>query len=96
MPEGGTLTIESRTIQLNKGDATPTHVRIEFRDSGCGMDVESRERAFSSLLHTSKPDGTGLGLAIVGRIVESHGGRIKIKPSDNGTTFSILLPLTNV
>ena len=95
MPNGGTLIIESRTIQLNKGDAAPTHVRIEFRDTGCGMDAESRERAFTSLLNTSKPDGAGLGLAIVGRIVESHGGRIKIKPSDSGTTFSILLPLTD-
>ncbi len=94
MPNGGSLTIESRTIQLNKGDAAPMHVRIEFRDTGCGMDAESRERAFTSLLNTSKPDGAGLGLAIVGRIVESHGGRIKIKPSDSGTTFSILLPLT--
>ena len=95
MPNGGSLTIESRTIQLNKGVAVPTHVRIEFRDTGCGMDAESRERAFTSLLNTSKPDGAGLGLAIVGRIVESHGGRIKIKPSDSGTTFSILLPLTD-
>ena len=95
MPNGGSLTIESRTIQLSKGVAAPTHVRIEFRDTGCGMDTESRERAFTSLLNTSKPDGAGLGLAIVGRIVESHGGRIKIKPSDSGTTFSILLPLTD-
>ena len=95
MPNGGSLTIESRTIQLNKGVTVPTHVRIEFRDTGCGMDAESRERAFTSLLNTSKPDGAGLGLAIVGRIVESHGGRIKIKPSDSGTTFSILLPLTD-
>ncbi len=95
MPNGGSLTIESRTIQLNKGVTVPTHVRIEFRDTGCGMDAESRERAFTSLLNTSKPDGAGLGLAIVGRIVESHGGRIKIKPSDSGTTLSILLPLTD-
>ena len=95
MPNGGSLTIESRTIQLSKGVTAPTHVRIEFRDTGCGMDAESRERAFTSLLNTSKPDGAGLGLAIVGRIVESHGGRIKIKPSDSGTTFSILLPLTD-
>ena len=56
------------------------------------MDAEARERAFTSLLNSSKPGGTGLGLAIVGRIVESHGGRIKIKPKATGTTFSILLP----
>ncbi|MDP6795322.1 MAG: GAF domain-containing protein [Verrucomicrobiota bacterium] len=92
MPDGGQLAIETRAIHLPKTSATPTHVRIEFSDTGCGMDAESRKRAFTSLLHTSKPGGTGLGLAIVGRIVESHGGRIKIKPSDGGTTLSILLP----
>jgi nitrogen-specific signal transduction histidine kinase len=59
------------------------------------MDAETRERAFTSLLNTSKPGGSGLGLAIVGRIVESHAGRIKIKPSATGTTFSILLPVAS-
>lgn len=95
MPDGGRLTIETRAIHLPKSAPEPTHIRIEFTDSGCGMDAETRERAFTSLLHTSKPGGSGLGLAIVGRIVESHGGRIKIKPSGSGTTFSILLPLVD-
>ena len=95
MPDGGRLTIETRAIHLPKSAPEPTHMRIEFTDTGCGMDAETRERAFTSLLNTSKPGGTGLGLAIVGRIVESHGGRIKIKPSGSGTTFSILLPLVD-
>ena len=95
MPDGGRLTIETRAIHLPKSAPEPTHIRIEFTDTGCGMDAETRERAFTSLLNTSKPGGTGLGLAIVGRIVESHGGRIKIKPSGSGTTFSILLPLVD-
>lgn len=93
MPDGGKLTIQSRAVQLESSEIEPTHVQIEFRDTGCGMDAETRERAFTSLLNTSKPGGTGLGLAIVGRIVESHGGRIEIKPSDSGTNFSILLPI---
>ena len=93
MPDGGHLTIETRAIRLPRSAPKPTHVRIEFTDTGCGMDAATRERAFTSLLNTSKPGGTGLGLAIVGRIVESHRGRIKIKPSDSGTTFSILLPV---
>ena len=93
MPDGGRLTIETRAIRLPRSAPKPTHVRIEFTDTGCGMDATTRERAFTSLLNTSKPGGTGLGLAIVGRIVESHRGRIKIKPSDSGTTFSILLPV---
>ncbi len=93
MPDGGHLTIETRAIRLPRTAPKPTHVRIEFTDTGCGMDAATRERAFTSLLNTSKPGGTGLGLAIVARIVESHRGRIKIKPSDGGTTFSILLPV---
>ncbi|MBT7733997.1 MAG: GAF domain-containing protein [Verrucomicrobia bacterium] len=93
MPDGGRLAIETRTIHLPKSAPEPTHIRIEFTDTGCGMDAETRERAFTSLLNTSKPGGSGLGLAIVGRIVESHAGRIKIKPSTPGTTFSILLPV---
>tara|TARA_B100001971_G_scaffold37108_2_gene32076 strand:- start:2172 stop:3905 length:1734 start_codon:yes stop_codon:yes gene_type:complete len=92
MPDGGCLAIGTRAIRLPKSAPEPTHVRIEFTDTGCGMDAEARERAFTSLLNTSKPGGTGLGLAIVGRIVEAHGGRIKIKSSNIGTTLSILLP----
>ena len=92
MPDGGHLTIETRAIHLPKSAPEPTHIRIEFTDTGFGMDADTRERAFTSLLNTSKPGGTGLGLAIVGRIVESHAGLIKIKPSPPGTTFSILLP----
>ncbi|HJN89016.1 MAG TPA: GAF domain-containing protein [Verrucomicrobiota bacterium] len=95
MPDGGRLAIETRAIHLPKSAPEPTHVRIEFADTGCGMDAETRERAFTSLLNTSKPGGSGLGLAIVGRIVESHAGRIKIKPSATGTTFSILLPVAS-
>ncbi len=94
MPDGGHLTIETRAIHLPKSAPEPTHIRIEFTDTGCGMDADTRERAFTSLLNTSKPGGTGLGLAIVGRIVESHAGLIEIKPSPSGTTFSILLPAT--
>ncbi len=95
MPDGGRLAIETRAIHFPKSAPEPTHVRIEFADSGCGMDTETRERAFTSLLNTSKPGGSGLGLAIVGRIVESHAGRIKIKSNATGTTFSILLPVAS-
>ena len=86
--------VKSQRNLLPKSAPEPTHICIEFTDTGCGMDADTRERAFTSLLNTSKPGGTGLGLAIVGRIVESHAGLIEIKPSPSGTTFSILLPAT--
>ncbi|MEC7883073.1 MAG: GAF domain-containing protein [Verrucomicrobiota bacterium] len=95
MPNGGKLTIKSDSIKLSENDKNPTHVRIEFSDTGSGMDPESRKKAFTSLLNTNKPGGTGIGLAIVNRIIESHSGQIKIKSNAIGTTFSIHIPIQN-
>jgi len=95
MPNGGKLTIKSSSIQLPKTESKPTHVHIEFSDTGSGMNPELRKQAFTSLLNSSKPGGTGIGLAIVNRIIESHGGEIKIEPNVKGTTFKILIPINN-
>ncbi|MEW6305182.1 MAG: GAF domain-containing protein [Verrucomicrobiota bacterium] len=93
MPEGGKLTVTTRTLSLPDRKAEPTHVVIEFKDTGMGMTKEQRERAFTSLLSTTKAKGTGLGLAIVLRVVETHRGKIRIssKPGQ-GTTIRIVLP----
>jgi signal transduction histidine kinase len=57
------------------------------------MNAEQRERAFTSVLSTTKLKGTGLGLAIVGRIIETHRGKLRIKSRPGqGTTVSVLLP----
>ena len=94
MPQGGTLTIASRPVRLPRSSPAPTHVAVEFQDTGQGMSAEQRRRAFSSLLSTTKAKGTGLGLAIVARIVEAHRGRLKVqsRPSQ-GTTVRVMLPL---
>ena len=94
MPEGGALTIRSRPVRLPRSSAQPTHVAVEFQDTGQGMSEEQRRRAFTSLLNTTKAKGTGLGLAIVARVVEAHRGTIKIRSRPgHGTTVTILLPL---
>src|SRR5665213_1935148 len=64
MPKGGTLTLFTRAFRLPRNSPKPTHVLIEFRDTGPGMPEEQRRRAFSSLLSTTKQKGTGLGLAL--------------------------------
>jgi signal transduction histidine kinase len=85
MPERGALTIRTRVK-----DGV---VVIQFQDTGQGMTEEQRERAFTSLLKTSKQSGTGLGLAIVGRIVEAHHGKVIIESrAGRGTTLRIELP----
>jgi signal transduction histidine kinase len=92
MPSGGTLTITSRSIRRDSG-ARPALVEVAFKDTGQGMNAEQRERAFTSVLSSSKRKGTGLGLAIVGRIIETHRGKVTIKSKPGqGTTVSVLLP----
>ena len=94
MPGGGALTITSRSVRLPRGSEQPTHVAVEFRDTGPGMSAEQRRRAFTSVLSTTKAKGTGLGLAIVARVVEAHRGRLKITSRlGHGTTVSVILPL---
>lgn len=94
MPAGGSLTILTRAFRLPRGSPRPTHVMIEFRDTGPGMPEEQRRRAFSSLLNSTKQKGTGLGLAIVGRVIEIHRGKVKIRSNPGkGTTISITLPV---
>jgi signal transduction histidine kinase len=94
MPNGGTLTLVTRSQRAPSSSRVPTHVVIEFKDTGGGMTEEQRLRAFTSLLNTTKPKGTGLGLAIVNKVVESHRGKIKVKSRVGyGTTISIILPI---
>ncbi len=94
MPNGGKLSVTSRTLRLPGDIDRPTHVIVEFGDSGEGMTEEQRKRAFTSVLTTTKAKGTGLGLAIVGRVVETHRGKLKIKSAPGrGTTISITLPV---
>jgi signal transduction histidine kinase len=86
MTHGGQLTIVTR--------ADVDQVAIEFTDTGHGMSEEQQQRAFASLLKTSKQTGTGLGLAIVARVVEAHRGTVKIKSKQGrGTTVAIHLPI---
>jgi len=94
MLEGGTLTIKSSAIRSSRTNEKPSHVLVEFKDTGNGMSEELQKRAFTAVLNTTKAKGTGLGLAIVGRIVETHHGNIHIKSRlKRGTSIIITLPV---
>ncbi len=70
-------------------------IEVRIRDSGCGMDEETRAHIFEPFF-TTKPvgEGTGLGLSIVFRIVEDHGGTIDVNSAPGeGTEFVISLPV---
>jgi len=94
MPDGGTLTITSHAVRQTRKSERPTHLAVEFKDTGKGMSEELQRGAFTAVLSTTKAKGTGLGLAIVGRIVETHHGRIRIKSQiGHGTRMYVLLPI---
>ncbi|MBN2122718.1 MAG: PAS domain S-box protein [Deltaproteobacteria bacterium] len=68
-------------------------VRIEVEDNGVGMDGETMKRAFDPLF-TKKARGTGLGLAIVRKIVEEHGGTVRLESElYRGTKATLWIPV---
>ncbi|MBI4615453.1 MAG: PAS domain S-box protein [Planctomycetes bacterium] len=70
----------------------PGSCRVVIQDTGPGIPPEHRERLFEPFF-TTKHRGSGLGLATAKRIVEGHGGRIRIAcPPSGGTQVEIDLP----
>ncbi len=80
-------------------EARPEAVQIEVADTGDGILDEDRARVFEPFYRggdeaARDSEGAGLGLAICRAIVETHGGRIWIGPSDQGTRVTFSLPST--
>jgi nitrogen fixation/metabolism regulation signal transduction histidine kinase len=68
-------------------------VEIEVSDTGGGVTAETKERLFLPYFST-KARGTGLGLAIVARILEDHGGTIRVEENHPvGSRFLVELPV---
>ncbi len=67
---------------------------FEVEDNGIGMDQETREKVFSLFFSSKGIQGTGLGLFISNKIVDKHGGSIKVDSQPGrGSRFLIRLPL---
>jgi two-component system, cell cycle sensor histidine kinase and response regulator CckA len=103
MPKGGSLHVNADNVVVDAqraracGVAPGPYVRVAVRDTGVGMDAETRQRIFEPFFTTRRRDrGTGLGLAAVYGIVRNHMGFITVSSlRDKGTTFEILLPASD-
>lgn len=101
MPKGGRLTIETHNRDLTEPEVSSQRrerrrswVELTVRDTGIGMDEETRKRAFQPFFTTKEPDkGTGLGLSTAYGIVKQSGGEIRIESQPGkGTAVRIFLP----
>jgi PAS domain S-box-containing protein len=98
----GTITVTTKTRPLLRQDLETVdcgdpagegpYVVLEVRDTGTGMDEETRESLFEPFF-TSKRAGRGLGLSAVRDIVRRHGGAVRVDSEPRkGTTMSVLFP----
>jgi len=101
MPEGGTLTIETRNVIVTEEDCssqpelTPgSYVLLTVSDTGLGIEKTTLEHIFDPFFTTKEVGkGTGLGLAMVYGIVKNHRGTILCSSDPGaGTAFKIYFP----
>ncbi|MGV3620068.1 MAG: PAS domain-containing protein [Archangium sp.] len=99
MPSGGSLTIETRHVDVHEsGDVTPgEYACLCVKDTGVGIGPDALSRLFEPFFTTKPPGkGTGLGLATVFGIVKQHGGTVTVDSREGeGSTFCVYLPAAN-
>ncbi|MCL4511730.1 MAG: ATP-binding protein [Bacteroidetes bacterium] len=70
------------------------NIRFDISDNGGGVSQEVVGQLFNDFINSKKPNGNGIGLVICKEIVDRHGGRIFLsRTSENGSTFSVILPI---
>jgi len=94
---GGTVDICTTVYEQHPDGAC---LELTVKDTGIGIRDEDLPKLFQEFsqiepVMTRNKEGTGLGLALSKRLVELHGGTISVTSSfGNGSTFSVILPLT--
>ncbi|MCO6401822.1 MAG: PAS domain S-box protein [Verrucomicrobia bacterium] len=101
MPDGGRLTLSTRSVRLDNpreagfADLRPgPHVVLAVSDTGVGISPEIQSRIFEPFFTTKEVGrGTGLGLSTVYGIVQQAGGSIQVQSElGKGTTFTVYWP----
>ncbi len=100
MPNGGTITIKTENIYLNKKDIIynfveeGVYIKISIKDTGIGMDDRTKSKLFQPFF-TTKVNGTGMGLASTYGYVKKLNGFIEVYSELNkGTEFQLFFPIS--
>jgi len=87
--EKSNIEIHTRHVRHHGYD----YVELRIEDQGPGIDAEVLEHLYEPYVST-KPKGGGLGLAIVKKIIEEHGGVVRVSnKADRGALVIIQFPL---
>jgi PAS domain S-box-containing protein len=91
MPEGGTLSVETKSILLGN----KPWIEVVISDTGTGVSEEQRSHIFD-INYSTKGAGRGYGLWRTKHVIEAIGGSVVLTESSaqTGTTFTVLLPTT--
>ncbi len=103
MPDGGDLKITTSIVSLDEeyckahpGAKPGDHVMLSVRDTGRGMDEETKRRIFDPFFSTKQRGstrGTGLGLSVARGITQQRGGHITCESEPGkGTEFKVYFP----
>jgi signal transduction histidine kinase len=102
MPLGGTLTLETSLVSFKEPSTDPPlpagkYICFVVRDTGVGMDKETREKIFEPFFTTKGAGrGTGLGLATLFSFVQQNKGHVMVESEPGkGSTFTVMLPATD-
>jgi signal transduction histidine kinase len=86
---------KTHRVKVTTGLDSDRTIHFHVTDNGSGMSAEVKSKLFSSFFSTKGPQGTGLGLLVTSKLIEEHKGTIEVDSQlDQGTTFSIRLPMT--
>lgn len=90
----GVIEISLKTVENALADGK-TYAELIIKDTGCGMDEETKSRIFDPFFTTKEiGEGTGLGLFVVQSIIDKYEGAISVESEmGEGSTFKVYLPI---
>ncbi len=89
MPEGGVVNIKTKKDEGN--------VILSIKDNGLGIPDSLKEKIFEPFMSHGKKEGTGLGLSITKKIIEDHGGTVRVESElGEGADFIITFPIASL